>query len=96
MHLVAFAAIVEFVHDNGYFWLFYVGNGVALVVTLVALWLSWLHVQAPATTTTKRPTTPQGRMRFLGLVRPARSTAINLLLILLEGSYIFFIGTGRA
>ena len=29
LHLVAFAALVEFVHDHGYFWLFSVGNAVA-------------------------------------------------------------------
>jgi hypothetical protein len=34
-------------------------------------------------------------MRFLGLVGLAVN-GVNLLLILFEGSYIFFIGTGRA
>jgi hypothetical protein len=91
VHLVAFAAIVEFIHDHGYFWLFYIGNGSALVVTLLALWLSWQ--MATSTDESEESGTPAGRIRFLGefglLVN-----AINLMLILLEGSYIYFIRTG--
>ena len=90
---MCFAAIVEFVHDHGYFWLFHVGNGTALVVTLLALWLSWQMVQV-APTRARSPARPAGvsaSSAEFGLL----VNAINLLLILLEGSYIYFIRTGH-
>jgi hypothetical protein len=92
VHLTAFAALVEFVHDHGYFWLFYVGNGSAFVVTLLALWMSWL--MAASSDESEEAGTPAGRIRFLGLCG-LLINAINLMLILLEGSYIYFIRTGR-
>jgi hypothetical protein len=92
VHLVAFAALVEFVHDNGFFWIFYVGNTVALLVTLGAGWLSWLLYRAGDD---EELGTPAGRTRFLGALG-LLVNGINLMLILLEGSYIYFIGTGRA
>jgi hypothetical protein len=92
VHLTVFAALVEFVHDNGFFWLFYVGNAVAIAVTLFAGWLSWLLVRAGDES--EAAGTPRGRMRFLGTVG-LLSNGINLLLIVFEGSYIFFIGTGN-
>jgi hypothetical protein len=91
VHLTVFAAIVEFVHDNGYFWLFYVGNALAVAVTLVALWLSWLVARAGDDD--EEAGTAAGRMRFLGLFG-LLVNGINLLLIVLEGSYIYFIHTG--
>ena len=91
VHLTVFAALVEFVHDNGFFWIFYVGNAVALLVTLGAGWLSWLLYRAGDD---EELGTPAGRMRFLGALG-LLVNAINLMLILLEGSYIYFIGTGR-
>jgi hypothetical protein len=36
LHLTVFAALVEFVHDNGYFWFFYLGNAAAIALTLAA------------------------------------------------------------
>jgi hypothetical protein len=93
-HLVFFASIVEFVHDNGYFWVFHVGNVVCIVLAVLAIYLSWLVYRAGGGDDEEEPT-PEGRMRFLGLLGMA-SNGINLLLILLEGSYIFFIGTGHA
>ena len=45
-HLVFFASIVEFVHDNGYFWLFHVGNVVCIALAVLALYLSWLLYKA--------------------------------------------------
>jgi hypothetical protein len=92
VHLSAFAGAVEFVHDNGFFWFFYVGNGVAIAVTLVAMWLSWLLVRAG--NDAEDAGTPGGRIKFLGLVA-LLVNAINLMLIVLEGSYIYFIGTGH-
>ncbi len=91
LHLVAFAAVVEYVHDHGRFWIFYAGNGVAVVVTLIALWLSWL--MARSGDDSEEAGTPAGRIRFLGLCG-LLINAINLMLILLEGSYIYFIRTG--
>jgi hypothetical protein len=92
VHLSAFAALVEFVHDNGYSWIFSLGNGLALAITLAALWLSWLMYRAG--TDDEDLGTPGGRMRFLGALA-LMVNAINLLLILLEGSYVYFIGTGH-
>ena len=92
-HLVFFASIVEFVHDNGYFWLFHVGNVLCIALAVLALYLSWLLYRAGNGDDEEDPT-PQGRMRFLGLVGLAVN-GINLLLIVFEGSYIFFIGTGH-
>jgi hypothetical protein len=93
LHLTAFAALVEFVHDNGYFWIFTVGNALAIAITLVAGWLSWLMYRAGADDESLG--TPEGRMRFLGGLG-LLINAINLLLIVLEGSYVYFIGTGHA
>jgi hypothetical protein len=93
-HLVFFASIVEFVNDNGYFWLFHVGNVVCIALAVLAIYLSWLVYRAGEDDDEEDPT-PEGRMRFLGLLGMA-SNGINLVLILFEGSYIFFIGTGRA
>jgi len=90
-HLVGFAVIVEFVHKRGYFWLFYVGNGVAIAITLFAAWLCYLMVQN--SNDDESAGTPGGRIRFLGYLGLLVNGA-NLLLILLEGSYIFFIRTG--
>jgi hypothetical protein len=91
VHLAAFAALVAFVHDHGYFWLFYVGNALAVAVTLYALWLSWLIARAG--TDDEGAGTVEGRVRFLGLLG-VLVNGINLLLIVLEGSYIYFIRTG--
>jgi hypothetical protein len=93
-HLVFFASIVQFVHDNGFFWVFYVGNVVCIAVALFALYLSWLVYRA-GDDADDEAATAQGRMRFLGLLGLAFN-GVNLALIILEGSYIFFIGTGRA
>jgi hypothetical protein len=92
VHLAAFAALVGFVHDNGYFWIFSLGNGLAVAITLAAGWLSWLMYRAG--TDDEEMGTPGGRMRFLGALGLAVN-GINLLLIMLEGSYVYFIGTGH-
>jgi len=91
LHLSAFAALVEFVHDNGYSWIFTLGNVLALAVTLAAGWLSLLLYRAGDD---EELGTPAGRMRFLGALG-LLVNGINLLLILLEGSYVYFLGTGR-
>jgi hypothetical protein len=91
-HLTAFAALVEFVHDHGYSWLFTLGNVLALALTVVALWLSWLIYRAG--TDDEEVGSPAGRMRFLGALG-LLVNGINLLLIVLEGSYVYFIGTGH-
>jgi len=92
IHLSGFAALVTFVHDHGgYFWLFDVGNGVTLAVTLVALWLSWRMAEAGSD---EEEGTEAGRMRFLG-VCGLLINSINLMLIALEGSYVYFLRTGR-
>ncbi len=78
LHLVAFAALVEFVHDYGYSWLFTLGNCIAVLVTLVAGWLSWLIYQAGDDD--EELGTPGGRMRFLGALGIVVN-GINLLLI---------------
>jgi hypothetical protein len=91
LHLVVFASLVEFVNDNGFFWIFYVGNVAAIALTLVAGWLSWLLYRAGDD---EELGTPAGRTRFLGAVG-LLVNGINLLLIVFEGSYIFFIGTGH-
>jgi hypothetical protein len=92
VHLAGFAALVEFVHDNGYSWLFTVGNSLAVVVTLVAGWLSWCIFRAGGDD--EELGTVGGRMRFLGALG-LLVNGINLLLIVLEGSYVYFIGTGH-
>jgi hypothetical protein len=92
VHLAAFAALVEFVHDNGYFWIFSAGNAIAIAITLVALWLSWLMFHAGSDDEERG--TPGGRIRFLGALG-LLVNGINLMLIMLEGSYVYFIGTGH-
>ncbi|HEY3671725.1 MAG TPA: hypothetical protein VGN51_12380 [Acidimicrobiia bacterium] len=92
LHLAGFAALVTFVHDHGYAWIFTVGNGLAVAVTVVAGWLSWLMYRAG--TDDEDVGTPGGRIRFLGALGLIVN-GINLLLILLEGSYVYFLGTGH-
>jgi hypothetical protein len=92
LHLTVFAALVEFVHDNGYAWIFTVGNAVTIAVALVALALSWLIFRAGHDD--DGAGTPAGRMRFLGALA-LMINAVNLLLIVVEGSYVYFIGTGH-
>ena len=89
-HLVGFSIIVAFVHKHGYFWLFYLGNGVAILITLVAMWLCYRMVQVGEAEESSG--TPAGRSRFLGYLGLLANGA-NLLLILLEGTYIFFLRT---
>jgi hypothetical protein len=92
IHLTAFAAIVTFVHTNGYFWLFNAGNALAIIVTVIATVLCWLMLRS--TDADEEDGTPAGRIRFLaefGLL----VNAINLLLIALEGSYVYLIRTGH-
>ncbi len=93
VHLTLFAALVEFVHENGFFWLFYVGTTIAIAITLAAAWLSWLLVDS--SDEPEDAGTAGGRRRFLGELG-LLVNGINLLLIVLEGSYIFFISTGHA
>ncbi|HEY7105399.1 MAG TPA: hypothetical protein VH986_03260 [Acidimicrobiia bacterium] len=90
-HLIGFASLVAFVHDNGYFWIFYVGNGVAIVITLLAAWLSYLMIRS--TDDDESAGTTAGRIRFLGIMA-LLTNGINLMLILLEGTYVFFLRTG--
>jgi hypothetical protein len=87
-HLTFFAAIVQFVHNNGYYWLFYVGDAIAILITLLAGWLSWLLVRS--SDESEEAGTPGGRRRFLGYLG-LLSNGINLLLILFEGTYVFFL-----
>ena len=93
VHLAAFAALVEFVHDHGYSWLFTVGNVVAIAITLVAGWLSWLIYRAGDDD--EELGTPGGRMRFLGALGIVVN-AINLVLIVAEGSYVYILSPGHA
>lgn len=89
VHLTVFAAIVELVHDHGWFWLFYLGNGVALALAVLAMWLSWLIARAGADAPEDAGTV-DGRIRFVGLLG-LLVNGINILLIALEGTYVFFI-----
>ena len=92
-HLVFFASIVELVHDHGYFWLFYVGNGISYAVTFVALALSIVMIRAG--TDSEDAGTVAGRIRFLGIVA-LLSNSINLMLITAEAVYALVLNTGRA
>ncbi len=87
-HLLFFSAVVQFVANEGYFWLFYVGNAVCLLLALVAMWLSWRIYRAGDDD--DAAATDSGRMRFLGIVG-LLVNGINLLLIATEGAYIFVI-----
>jgi hypothetical protein len=91
LHLIGFAVLVAFVHTNGFFWLFTVGNVAMIAVTVLAGFLCCLMIRAGHDD--ESAGTPEGRMRFLGYVGLAANGA-NLLLILLEGSYVYFIRTG--
>jgi hypothetical protein len=91
-HLTLFASIVEFVHNNGYFWLFYVGNGAAYLITFVALALSVAMIRAGDDA--EDAGTVGGRIRFLGIVA-LLSNCINLLLITAEAVYALVLNTGR-
>ena len=93
-HLVFFASIVEFVHDNGYFWLFHVGNVVCIALARPRAVPLVAAVPAGNGDDEEDPHAagPDALPRPFGLA----VNAMNLLLILFEGSYIFFIGTGHA
>ena len=90
-HLVLFASIVEFVHTHGWFWVFYAGNAIAILLTLAAGYLSFLLYQRGKDD--EGAGTPQGRMRFLGAMGLLVNGA-NLMLILAEGTYVFFLRPG--
>jgi hypothetical protein len=92
-HLLAFASLVEFVHDNGFFWILHVGNGLCIALAAFAFFLSWLVYRGGAGAR-EEDATPAGRMRFMGILGMGFN-GINLLLILTEGSYIYFISTGH-
>jgi hypothetical protein len=91
VHLTLFASIVALVHRHGYFWIFHVGNAGALVLTLLATWMCWRMVRDADAYA--GPDWPAERIRFLGHVG-LLVNAINLLLIVTEGSYVYFIRTG--
>jgi hypothetical protein len=92
VHLTALAAVVGFVHDNNSFWLFHVINFGCLVVAAVAMWLSWLLYRAGDAPIESGTT--GGRIGFLGALC-LLVNGINILLIVVEGSYVFVIPTGR-
>ena len=92
VHLTLFASVVALVHRRGDFWIFHVGNAGALVLTLVATSLCWRMVR-DADAYAGPPDWPAERIRFLGHVG-LLVNAINLLLIVAEGSFVFFIRTG--
>ncbi len=92
-HLVSFAVGVAFVRNQGFFWLFDLGNGAAFLVTLVALALSF--VMFTAGDRDDDAPTPGGRIRFLGALGLLVNT-INLMLIALEGVYVYVIPVHHA
>jgi hypothetical protein len=92
-HLTSFAVFVEVVRTRGWFWLFHLGNAAAILLTLVALALSWVMFRAGDPD--EEAGTPGGRIRFLGALGLLLN-AVNLLLIVVEGSYIFAIPVHHA
>ena len=91
-HLVLFASIVQFVHKHGWFWVFYAGNAIAILITLAAGYLSYVLYRSGADEDDAAGT-EKGRMRFLGLMGLLANGA-NMALILAEGTYIFFLKPG--
>ncbi len=92
VHLVFFSSVVRYVHTSGDFWMFHIGNAVCLVIALVAFALTWDMYRRGEDD--EGAGTPEGRMRFLGMLGMLVN-GINILLIVAEGVYVFFIRTGR-
>jgi len=91
-HLLFMAAAVGLVRDDGAFWVFHVANAVCAVLAALGLALSWLVYRAG--TDPEDAGSAAGRLRFLGALGLLLN-GINLLLIVTEGAYIFFIPVGR-
>jgi hypothetical protein len=89
-HLMVLASVVEYVHDHHASWIFHVTNAGAVAVALAAMALCWVMVREGADD--EGAGTPAGRIRFLGLLG-LLINGINLLLIVAEGTYVFFIRT---
>lgn len=92
-HLTSFSIFVAVARDRGWFWLFHVGNAAAILLTLIALVLSWRMFAAGDAD--ENAGTPGGRIRFLGALALLLN-AINLLLIVVEGAYIYAIPVHHA
>jgi hypothetical protein len=92
VHLVSFAALVQLVETHHHRWIFTVGNIACVAITLGALFLSWSMVRA-AGDAPEDAGTPEGRIKFLGLLGLAVN-GFNLSLIVLEGIYVYVL-SGR-
>ena len=92
VHIVSFAALVQYVETHDHRWIFTVGNIVCVGVALAAMWLSWLMIRA-AGDASEDAGTPAGRIKFLGMLGLA-TNAFNLALIVLEGVYVYVL-SGR-
>ena len=55
VHLTLFAALVEFVHHHGFFWLFYVGNAVAILITGAGPYSLAYLLRSPAPARSRAP-----------------------------------------
>ncbi len=89
-HLLALAALVRFTcNQSGTRWVLDAITVATVLVTLVAIWICVGIVRGSGDDDEAAPTVA-GRTRFLGLFGLITGV-INLALILLEGSYAWFI-----
>ena len=90
VHLVATSAFVRYTcNDSGTEWIHHAFTAGTALVCLVCAWLSVRLLRA-AGDADEAVGSHAGRTRFLGQLGLASSVS-NLALILLEGSYVFFI-----
>ncbi len=94
VHIVSFAALVQYVETHHHRWIFTVGNIVCVAVALAAMGLSRLMIRA-AGDASEDDGTPAGRIKFLGMLSMA-SNGFNLALILLEGVYVYIVNVHHA
>ena len=89
VHLIFVASFVSYsCNVHGVTWAYHVATGVTTLITLAAMWLSWLLVKS--SNEPESSPTEGGRARFLGLFGLAIG-GINVILILLEGFYVPFL-----
>ena len=93
VHLGTMAALVPYVHNHpSKWWLFWVDTGVLAAATLACIVIAFAI--AARENADVLDGTRSGRTRFLA-VQGVLAGVVNLILILVEGSYVLFLTTGR-
>jgi hypothetical protein len=90
VHMLFLSSFVQYTCNEGHVgWVHHVVTAVTAAATVLSMVLAWSLVREGADADEAAPSY-EGRTRFLGMAGLLIG-AINLALILLEGSYVFFL-----